>query len=120
MHSEMQQLVREAVMQRSPVTIPLTNTLNELMSSHAARLAAVHHHLPFSIVSLLGLAAIVSMLVVGIEQGAVGERNLVAVNTYLLLVCMIVWVILDLDQPGRGAITVSQEPLERLLTTMAR
>jgi hypothetical protein len=29
-------------------------------------------------------------------------------------------VTLDLNQPGTGVISVSQEPLERLLTTMAR
>jgi hypothetical protein len=120
MHAEMQRLVREAVMQKSPVTIPLVNNLNEVTSSHAARLAAVHHRVPWSILLLLGVAAIVSMLIVGIEQGAVGERSLAPVTVFIVLVSLVVWVTLDLNQPGTGAITVSQEPLERLLMTMAR
>jgi hypothetical protein len=120
MHSEMKELVHEAVVQNSPVTIPLVNTLNEVTSSHAARLAAVHYRLPWSILTLLGVAAIVCMLIVGTEQGAVGERNLVAISVFVILVSMVVWVTLDLNQPGTGVITVSQEPLERLLTTMAR
>jgi hypothetical protein len=31
---------------------------------------------------------------------------------------MAVWVIMDLNQPQRGWITVSQEPMERLLKGM--
>jgi hypothetical protein len=119
MHAEMTELVREAVGQKSPVTIPLVINLNELTSSHAARLAAVHHRLPWSILLLLGVAAIGCMLVVGMEQGAVGERNLVPGTVFVLVVGLVVWVTLDLNQPGTGAITVSQEPLERLLATMA-
>jgi hypothetical protein len=119
MHAQMTELVREAVMQNSPITIPLVNNLNELTSSHAARLAAVHYRLPWSILLLLGVAAIVCMLIVGTEQGAVGERNLVPATVFVLVVSLVVWVTLDLNQPGTGVITVSQEPLERLLATMA-
>jgi hypothetical protein len=120
MHAEMTELVRQAVMQRSPVTIPLVDTLNQLTSTHAARLAAVHHRLPWSILVLLGVVALVCMLVIGTEQGAVGERNLVPITIFVLVVSLVVWVTLDLNQPGTGVITVSQEPLERLLRTMGR
>jgi hypothetical protein len=120
MHSEMLEHVREAVMQKSPVVTPLVNNLNELKSRHAARLAAVHHRLPWSILSLLGVSAIVCMLIVGTEQGAVGQHNFVLIAGFVLLVSLVVWVTLDLNQPGTGAIAVSQEPLERLLTTISR
>jgi hypothetical protein len=119
MHAEMQALVREAVIQKSPVTIPLVNNLNEVTSSHAARLAAVHHRVPWSILLLLGVAAIASMLIVGTEQGAAGERSLAPTLIFILLVSLVSLVTLDLNQPGTGAITVSQEPLERLLMTMS-
>jgi hypothetical protein len=39
---------------------------------------------------------------------------------FVALVSMVVWVTLDLNQPQRGLITVSQEPLERLLSGMGR
>jgi hypothetical protein len=118
MQHEMQEQVRQAVMQNSPVVIPLVNNLNEITSTHASRLAAVRHRLPGSILALLGVAAIVCMLVVGAEQGAAGERGFVTVAVFVTLVSLVVWVTLDLNQPGRGVITVSQEPLERLLSTM--
>jgi hypothetical protein len=119
-HAQMQEVVREAVTQHTPIATPLVNTLNEVKSSHASRLAAVHHRLPWSILCLLGVAAIVCMLLVGTERGAVGERSLVPITVFVLLVSLVVWVTLDLNQPGSSVIAVSQEPLERLLTTMAR
>jgi hypothetical protein len=119
MHAEMQELVREAVALKSPVTIPLVNTLNAVTSRHAARLSAVHYRLPWSVVSLLAVAAIVSMFIVGMEQGAVGERSFVPIFLFVLVVSLVIWITLDLNQPRRGLITVSQEPLEHLLTTIA-
>ena len=40
MHNQMQALVGEALDGGTPVAVPLVNTLNEVTSSHAARLAA--------------------------------------------------------------------------------
>jgi hypothetical protein len=120
MQAEMTALVREAVRLKTPIVTPLVNSLNQVTSSHTARLAAIHYRLPWSILSLLGLAAIVSMLIVGTQQGAVTEHNLVPIAVFIALVAAVVWVILQLNQPGRGLIVVSQEPLERLLATMTR
>jgi hypothetical protein len=120
MHLEMEGLVREAVAQKSPVTTPLANGLNQVANSTAARLAAVHHRLPGSVLLLLSVAAIASIFVIGAEQAAAGQRNLVQIVVFVVLVSLVVWATLDFNQPGPGAITANQEPLQRLLTTMAR
>ena len=39
---------------------------------------------------------------------------------FVVLVGLVVWVTLDLNQPHRGVITVSQEPLQRLLEGMGK
>jgi hypothetical protein len=39
---------------------------------------------------------------------------------FTVLVCLVLWVILDLNQPQRGWITVSQEPLQQLLKGMEK
>jgi hypothetical protein len=57
-------------------------------------------------------------MMVGAEQAAVAERNLLQVVVFILLVSLVFWVTLDLNQPGAGVITANQEPLERLLATM--
>jgi hypothetical protein len=118
MHSQMESLVKRAVDNGTPVTVPLVNTLNALTSAHAARMAAVRDRLPASIVVLLALAATLSTALVGWQQGLSGERSPGATCCFVLLVCMVVWVTLDLNQPQRGWITISQEPLEFLLQGM--
>jgi hypothetical protein len=117
MQAAMRELVREAAERRSPVTIPLVDTLNALTSNHAARLAAVRYRLPWSIVAVLALAALLCALLLGMLQEP-GAVQLVPPAVFVLLVSMVVWVTLDLNQPGGGAITVSREPMERLLATM--
>jgi hypothetical protein len=54
----------------------------------------------------------------GRQQGEAGEWRPGATLGFTVLVCMVVWVTLDLNQPQRGMITISQEPLERLLRSM--
>jgi hypothetical protein len=115
MHGQMQSLVGEAVDGGTPMVVPLVNTLNALTSSHAARLAAARDRLPVSIVLLLFLAAVLSMEVVGRQQGAAQAWRPGSSIGFAVLVCMVVWVTLDLNQPQRGWIAVSQEPLQRLL-----
>ena len=72
LHSEMQRLTEKAVKDGdgTPAAIPLINTFNGVTSSHAAHLAAGRDRMPASIVLLLCLAAVVSMVLVGMQQGA--------------------------------------------------
>ena len=120
MQNRMQTLVRQAVDGGTPVVVPLVNTLNELTSSHAARLAASRDRLPPSIVVLLFLVAIVCLALVGRQEGMSGERHIGATVAFVVLVSLAVWVTLDLNQPKRGLITVSQEPMKELLSGMRR
>jgi hypothetical protein len=120
LQGRMTDLVAEAVNDGTPVVVPLTNTLNGVTSSHASRLAAYRDRLPASIVLLLYLAAAVSTVLLGRQQGASGKLHLAGLLSYILLVTLVVYVTLDLNQPRRGLITVSQEPLERLIRSMAK
>jgi hypothetical protein len=120
MHRQMEALVKEAVDDGTPVVVPLVNTLNELTSAHASRLSAVRDRVPPSVVLLLVLAAIIAMVLMGWQQGMSGEWHPVAAIGFTALVCLVLWVTLDLNQPQRGWITVSQEPLRQLLKGMEK
>lgn len=120
MQDQMQALVGEAVEGGTPIAVPLVNTLNEVTSSHAARLAAARDRLPWSIVALLFLAAVLSMALMGKHQALSEQRECTATVGFVLLISMVVWVTLDLNQPHRGVITVSQEPMQRLLSGMGK
>src|SRR5262249_47572030 len=120
MHARMQSLVRKAVNEGTPVMVPLVNTLNAVTSNHAARLAAVHDPVPGSIVLLLFLGSVLALVMLGRQQGVSAEWRPGATVAFTALVCMVVWATLDLNQPQRGLITVSQEPLEQLLKGMGK
>ena len=118
MQGRMQALVGEALDGNTPVAVPLVDTLNEVTSSHAARLSASRDRLPPSVVALLLLASVVSMMLMGSQQSGAGRPRFVPMIAFIVLVSLAVWVILDLNQPHRGWITVSQEPMQRLLSGM--
>ena len=120
MQQQMTELVAQALNEGTPIAVPLTNTLNEVTSSHAARLAAIRDSLPGSIIVLLIVASIVACLLIGREQGLSGAEEMAGTLCFILLVCLAVWVTLDLNQPTRGMITLSQEPLERLVSSMGK
>lgn len=118
MQSRMTGLVVEALHLGTPIAVPLTNTLNEVTSSQTSRLAAIRDRLPVAILSLLSLSAILSTALIGRQQGASGRVRFAGVFCYVLVVGLVVWVTLDLNQPGRSMTRVSQEPLERLIASI--
>jgi hypothetical protein len=120
MQAQMTDLAVEAVNEGTPIAVSLTNALNALTSNHAARLAAAKDRLPANIVVLLFVSAIMSSMLVGREQGLASRLEVAGTLSYILLVTLAVYVTLDLNQPQTGMVTVSQEPLQRLLSSMPR
>ena len=120
MHGRMTDYVGEAIAAGTPIAIPLTQTLNGVTSSHAARLAAIRDRLPDSIVGLLMLAATLTAFLVGRQQGFSTRPSLAGTASFIAVVALTVAVTLDLNQPARGLIQVSQEPMQRLLDSMAK
>lgn len=117
-HNQMQALVAEAVEEGTIVVVPLVNTLNDVTSNHSSRVAAAVDRLPPIIFLLLAVAAVITMVLIGDQQGAADERRYGGTVGFVILVAMVVWVILDLNQPQQGMITVSQEPMRRVLQGM--
>jgi hypothetical protein len=120
MQNRMTELAGEAVNAGTPIAVPLTNTLNELTSSHASRLAAVRDRLPGSVVVLLFFSAAIATGLVGRAQGTSKDPPLGGTMSFLLLVTLVAYVILDLNNPVKGFIAVSQEPMERVLAAMGK
>jgi len=120
MQGQMTALVAQALQEGTPIAVSLTNTLNGVTSNHAARLAAIRDRLPPSIIVLLFVSAMVSAMLVGREQGASGAVEIVGTASFIVMVSLAIYVTLDLNQPERGLITVSLEPFEHLLASMAR
>jgi hypothetical protein len=81
-------------------------------------MAAGRDRLLVSVVLLLFPASLVAMVLTERHPGVSASPRFWLAFGFTALVCMVVWVTLDLNQPQRGLLTVSQEPLQRLLTGM--
>jgi Protein of unknown function (DUF4239) len=118
MHTQMTAVVAEALVAGTPIAVSLTNTLNNVTSTQASRLAAYRARLPWSIVLLLFLGAVVPSFLMGLQQATSTRPHLSGTVCFIFMVTLVVYVTLDLNQPGAGMIRVSQEPFERLLQSM--
>jgi hypothetical protein len=123
LQAEMTNMVSEALTNGTPIGVPLINTLNALTSASSARLNAVEDRVPGTVVLLLFAFALVTTMLGGFEEGNRGTVALVEVVgilSFIVLVALVVFVTLDLDQPDRGLITVSQASIDRLVSSLAR
>lgn len=120
MQAQMVDLVSQALDAGTPIAVPLANTLNSVTGNHASRLAAARDRLPTSVVLLLLTCALFSSLLVGREQGSSDRLDMAGTICFIVLVSFAIFVTLDLNQPERGYIMVSQEPIQRLLSSMIR
>lgn len=117
-HSQMVELVSQALTDGTPIAVSLTNTLNAVTSTNAQRVSAVRDRLPTTIVLLLLMSAVIAALLVGREQGVMGEEDLAGTLCFVVLVSFAIFVTLDLNQPNRGFTRVDQESMQRVLSTM--
>ncbi len=120
MQNRMTSLVGEAVAEGTPIAIPLTDTLNNLTSAHGARLAAVWDRVPDSVTLLLFVSGALCTLLIGRDQGLSATPLPASTASFILVVSLVVFVIFDLNHPRKGLITVSQEPMERVLESMGK
>lgn len=118
LHNRMTDLTREAIDRNTPVAVPLVNNLNQVTSAHASRLSAIRDRVPFSIEILLLASGMVAMMLIGKSVAASRRRELLPSLGFTIIVSLVVYVTLDLNDPRRGLITVSQEPMQRLYDSM--
>lgn len=119
-HMQMTDLVYQAITAGTPISVSITNTLNAVTSNQAARLAAFRDRLPSSIVSLLFLSTVLTALLIGRNQGFSQVADFSGAICFVLMVGFATYVILDLNSPQSGLIRVSQEPIERLISSLTK
>ena len=83
-------------------------------------MAAVRDRLPGTIVALLFISTIVTTILMGRSQGFSGSSDLDGVLCFVLLVSFTIYTTLDLNRPEIGFVRVSQEPIERLVSSMQK
>ena len=94
-------------------------TLNETIDAHEKRLTAFRNRVPgIVIVALYGIA-ILAACFTGYSGWSEGQRSRISDYLVYFVVASVLLLIQDLDRPGAGLITVSQQPLIDVSQTLA-
>ena len=104
---------------RESATMALfVDSINEVIDVHAERLAAIDLRLPRVLGVVLYIATFLSFLVVGVASSTDGKRDPLTILLFTLAYVAVLLIIVDLDRPQQGLLTVSQTALTDLLAQM--
>ena len=119
-HGELWSIVEDNVHQGqdSDIMALLVDSVNDVIDVHSLRLAAVALRLPELLWLVLYAATMLSFLLVGVSSGADGKRDPLAILLFALALVAVLMIIVDLDRPQQGVLTVSQTALSDLLRQM--
>lgn len=89
----------------------LLQSLNQVIDLDAARWMAYKNHVPEAVVYVDSLVALLATTLIGYQIGLTGRRNMFSESFLCLAIVLVIMVIIDIDRPRRGLVTVSQQPM---------
>jgi hypothetical protein len=93
-----------------------TSSLNDVFQVHNKRIIlGAQFRIPFVIWVALMIVTVITMFGVGFHFGLVGRRSMMANWMLVLTYALVMTIIFDLDQPGKGLLAVNQQPMYDLL-----
>jgi hypothetical protein len=87
------------------------NSLNDLIDMYGKRNALLQLHIPEVILFLLFTVFIMSGAMMGYASGLGKKRITIPTMIMTFLICLVVFIIIDLDRPKRGIIKVNQKSM---------
>ena len=116
-HNQLWAIVEQNVAQgkESDIMAIFVESINDVIDVHSLRLAAVNLRLPSQFGRMLYAATLLSFLLVGVANSANGKRDFLAILLFALIYVTVFVIIVDLDRPQEGLLTVSQTALSDLL-----
>ncbi len=95
----------------NPIISIFLQSLNEMIDLHGKRLAAFRNRVHFPIYLVLFFVSIITLWLVGYYFGRPEKGVRFLPMILVLMVTLVMWLIMDLDQPVRGVIKASQQSL---------
>ena len=119
-HGELWSIVEDNVRQgqESAIMALFVDSINEVIDVHSLRLAAIDLRLPRLLGVVLYVATLLSFLLVGLSSSADGKRDVFTILLFALAFVAVLMLVVDLDRPQEGLLTVSQTALSDLLRQM--
>lgn len=103
-----------------PVTTgAFMTSLNEVIDAQGKRNALLQMHVPEVVLFLLFIVFVSSGGILGYSSGLSNKRVIAPTIMVSFLISMVVFIIIDLDRPKRGLITVDQGSMELLQVNFA-
>lgn len=102
----------------SPNNLLIVDSLNAMIDTGTERVAARQNEVPQPIIVLLIVSTFIAGLFIGHSFGIGRRRSWLATFGFAFVISLVVFVILDLDQPRRGSIRISQEVMVQLRSSM--
>jgi hypothetical protein len=119
-HGELWSIVEDNVRQgrESDIMALFVSSINEVIDVHSLRLAAVDLRLPRLLGIVTYAATLLSFLLVGVANSGDKKRDFFAILLFAMAYVAVLMILVDLDRPQQGLITVSQTALSDLLQQM--
>ncbi|MBC5773052.1 hypothetical protein H8S95_03165 [Pontibacter sp. KCTC 32443] len=99
---------------RSVTTGYFISALNDMIDAYGKRNALLALHVPEVILFLLFIVFIMSGALMGYAAGLGKKRTTLPSIMMTFLICLVVFIIIDLDRPKRGIIKVNQDSMLHL------
>jgi hypothetical protein len=115
-HRQMWGLVGAMAQQNPPVrgANEMLGLLVDVSRVNSRRVQAFSARVPVPIVWLLLGNAVISAAAIGISAGMNRHRGFLSSTLYSLVVCATIFVVLELDMPGRGVLRPDEGPMLQL------
>jgi hypothetical protein len=98
--------------ERGDVTALYIESLNEVIDLHESRvIAGLYARVPPTILWLLLGGSVLTLAMVGYSAGLSGSRSPLTAIVLIVALGAVITLVIDLDRPRDGFITVSQQPL---------
>ena len=118
LHERMWRSAINATQDNAPLMAVVLPPINEIIELHSTHLAMARRHLPIAIMTVLMGAAAVGIGIIGFGNGRIGRRFSVLDAVYGVVLAAALWMIIDLDYPGIGILTISNLPIVETLAAM--
>lgn len=97
---------------------PLLNAFNGMTDAHDKRLYGIQDRVNGSIVMMLVLFGVFTTFTMGWLHERTESAGLLRICAYVALVSLVFFVTVDMEQPRRGMILVSQAPMQALKVSL--
>lgn len=102
----------------SPIVASLVNSVNGVLDMHTVRVMALIDKLPSVVLWLLVFIASASLAVTGFNAGVSGRMSRWRLTMFALVLAGVMLIIIDLDRPRDGWVTVNTAGIDSVISEM--